>query len=273
MRLPALTNRSVAIGSLLVAAWRHGMLPVPSNPVVVSLRDGRCLELDLRHHTQRKMAVDLFEGPESRAVCELLGPGDTVVDVGAHVGWVTTLASVCIGKEGHVWAFEPYPESRARLVQNIKLNRSANVTVVPVAVGATHDQVDIGLQDEDSGGVTTVRAPVGQAYSVPQVHLDDVIPRETSVALLKIDVEGGELAVLTGAAETLQRTHAVLIELNREALSHADTTPEFVADRLFNMGFTRLRVITRRPGKLRPSLGGRQLHGLPDFANLIATRG
>jgi len=52
-----------------------------------------------------------FEEGLTRAIIEKLRPGDTFVDIGAHVGYYTILASLLVGAEGHVVAFEPTPRT------------------------------------------------------------------------------------------------------------------------------------------------------------------
>ena len=59
-----------------------------------------------------------FEEGLTRALIEKLRPGDTFVDIGAHVGYFTLLASLLVGADGHVVSFEPTPRTRTELSAN-----------------------------------------------------------------------------------------------------------------------------------------------------------
>ena len=106
----------------------------------------------------------------SRWLHATLRTGDVVVDVGANTGWYTLLAATAVGPSGRVVAIEPAASTRAALERNLSRNRAANVRTVASAVG---------------------REPA------PLPHL--LTPEEAArVALVKIDVEGGEADVLRG---------------------------------------------------------------------------
>ena len=77
----------------------------------------------------------------------LLHPGDTYIDVGAHVGYHALMARKLIGPTGHILAIEPQPYNCEKLLINASLNDIANITTVVAAVGerdgtiVLHDQV------------------------------------------------------------------------------------------------------------------------------------
>ena len=77
-----------------------------------------------------------FEPEQTALVETLVKPGDTVVDLGAHIGYYTLLFAKLVGPSGHVVAFEPSPASCAILRRNVASNGLANVTIVNAAVGA-----------------------------------------------------------------------------------------------------------------------------------------
>src|SRR6266436_706615 len=75
-----------------------------------------------------------YEYEKRKLFEELVGPGDVVYDIGAHVGFYTLLASVLVGHTGRVVAFEPSPRNLAYLRRHLAMNRLNNVTVVEGAV-------------------------------------------------------------------------------------------------------------------------------------------
>ena len=70
-----------------------------------------------------------FEEAERRFVDRFLRPGMVVLDLGAHHGFYTLLASRKVGPKGRVIAFEPSPRERRRLIWHLRLNRVSNVVV------------------------------------------------------------------------------------------------------------------------------------------------
>jgi FkbM family methyltransferase len=148
-----------------------------------------------------------YEPEQTRLFEERLRAGDTVLDVGAHVGYYTLLSSVLVGPGGSVWAFEPNPQNAGFLRRHAQVNGCANVRVTEAAVSdeAGRARFDFGT------GSGTGRLAGGGALEVATVRLDDFV-REHGIApaAVKIDVEGGELRVLEGARDTLAAHRPVL---------------------------------------------------------------
>ena len=76
----------------------------------------------------------IWEPLESKLFCCSISKGDIVIDIGAHIGWYSLLASRRVGKEGIVYAFEPEPISFNILVKNIKLNDITNIVPIKKAL-------------------------------------------------------------------------------------------------------------------------------------------
>ncbi len=154
----------------------------------------------------RVLAVSgVWEPNVTAAFQRHLAQGDVCVDIGAHVGYFTLLASKLVGAEGHVYAFEPSPVNFRALRANLERNGAVNVTAFEVAAG---EAVGTAVLHEGPG-TNTGRAtlnPVRAGSNVgerPQVVVDirpvlTTIPAEdlTRVRVIKIDVEGHELEVL-----------------------------------------------------------------------------
>jgi FkbM family methyltransferase len=128
-------------------------------------------------------------------------PNDIVFDVGAHVGYYTLLSAVLIGNRGHVFAFEPFPRNLDYLRRHMLLNRITNVTILDCAV--TDASGEIGFVPGPTtctGHVAATGSLNVRAISLDDLFVDRVIPMPN---VIKIDVEGAELAVLRGAAGLL----------------------------------------------------------------------
>lgn len=147
-------------------------------------------------------------------------PGMVVCDVGAHLGYFTLALARSVGPAGHVYAFEPLLRHVGALRRTAALNRLAQVTVVPLAVGATAGTVTLEESSNDSMARVQETAATASArgHVVRRTTLDAwaVAAAPARLDLIKLDIEGQELAALTGARQLLA-THrpAILCELHR----------------------------------------------------------
>ena len=154
-----------------------------------------------------RVLLGTYEQEQTRLFEETIRPGDTVLDVGAHVGYYTLLSAALVGSGGSVWAFEPHPGNCAFLREHARINRCGNVRVSEVAVS---DAPGSARFDFGSGSGTG-RLDAAGKVEVKTVRLDDVVEREgLAPAAIKIDVEGAESGVLEGARGTLARHSPVL---------------------------------------------------------------
>jgi FkbM family methyltransferase len=157
---------------------------------------------------------------------ELVRPGDTVVDVGAHFGIYALLASKLAGARGRVVAFEPDPVSRAQLVRNLEGAGTANVEVRAEAVSDTAGRARLGAEALGMGSSSLGDRDDG--VEVETVTLAGFCERSAiEPDVLKIDVEGGEAAVLAGAsAPLLARVRAAIVEVHDRPLRDRGLDPD-----------------------------------------------
>lgn len=135
-----------------------------------------------------------YETHIQRAVAELIKEGKIVWDVGANVGFYTLAFSRLVGSSGIVFAFEPYPQNVAYLLEHLKLNSIANVRVLTGALGAADGLISFVVGETRStghmgnwGDQTTLMVPSWRA--------DSLLAMNSTVAepdFVKIDVEGAE---------------------------------------------------------------------------------
>ncbi len=171
---------------------------------------------------------------EMRFLLRFLGAGDVFVDVGAHLGVYTVLASSVPGVR--IVALEPSTSSFGRLRDNIDLNGiGIQVTAVQVAAGSRCGQAMLSTGAE---AMNTLVYEAGSGETVEVTTVDTLvdelgIPR---VAAMKIDVEGLEIDVLDGARATIERDRpALVVEVN---------DPERVASFAEASGYTCVRYDT-----------------------------
>ncbi len=187
------------------ARWRRRF---PTRPVPVRLPYGAWF-VARDDFFGSKFTYDGFETDERAFVQNFLKPGMTVLDVGAHHGLYTLLASKRVGKTGTVTAFEPSPRERKALLLNLKLNRTKNVRVEAIALGSSNTQSQLYVVDHQETGCNSLRPPVTSGtMSTTQVEvrrLDDWAMEHhmEHADFIKLDVEGGELEFLKGAERFL----------------------------------------------------------------------
>jgi FkbM family methyltransferase len=155
----------------------------------------------------------------------LLAPGDVCVDVGAYTGYFTLLAAKLVGRAGHVYALEPGRQTRAELVSNLELNDVSNVSVLAIAAGDLDGEALFDDRPHGSSirsalhGTPDAGTPV-QMRTVASLVPDDDASR---LSLVKIDVEGHEVAVLRGLIPLLEAgaRPAILVELHAGVVAEA----------------------------------------------------
>src|SRR5919112_697369 len=152
--------------------------------------------------------------------------GDIVVDIGAHMGRYTIIASKRVGTNGKVVAIEAHPGNFEMLNRNIKLNQLANVIPLNYAVYSKETKIKLYVPDEESGytiyhTLISDRATNEEKFvEVNANTLDYLLQskgiKQEEVNWIKIDVEGAEFEVLKGAANILSKSKdiALLIEVH-----------------------------------------------------------
>ena len=175
-----------------------------------------------------------------------------VYDVGAFHGLLTLFFA---RHARTVVSYEPNTCNHARLIQNVRLNRLENVIVRKLGVGCEFRRAVMVMDPPTPGGASIERNIVGSKggsngpivhEEIPVVRLDDDI-RDASLPapdVIKIDVEGLELAALTGARQTIL-THCprLFIEIHGETMSLKRQNARDVVICLEEMGYRNIRHV------------------------------
>lgn len=204
----------------------------------------------------------------------VLSAGDTFVDVGANIGLYSCWAAHVVGETGRVLAFEPVPVTRDRLSANVRLNDAdAVVEVRGEAVGAETGSLEIFYRPDALGLASSHRPEEGAIrVSTPQTTLDvaigDLMPK-----LLKIDVEGHELEVLSGAHGLLGAANppVIAVEIMGRHLERAGHTAGDVLDLLEAHSYEVLSITHKGLVPWRESPHGNALALRPEHAEVRAS--
>lgn len=180
----------------------------------------------------------LIEEGLTRMLLTYLKPGMTFVDIGAHFGYYTLLASAIVGNEGHVHAFEPTPSTFGLLSLNIR-NRN-NVRANRFAAYSRRGTVmfnDFGLEAAAFNSIhgprfkrSILRRPSVQTYKVKTITLDEYV-QDTNISpdFVKIDAESAEYEILKGMDYTLEEHRPIItIEVGDAGVSGVPKSKDVV---------------------------------------------
>ena len=154
-----------------------------------------------------------------RVIDELVKPGWTCADVGAHRGVATALLAAAVGPSGRVFAFEAHP-SNARKVKRRVRSCPAEIIVENFAISdgsSSTFALYAGRFKRSAEWTVAPRATARLQLSVPDTSRDDYFAGGPALNLVKIDVEGAEPQVLAGMTRILKEIRpALFIEFHDE---------------------------------------------------------
>jgi FkbM family methyltransferase len=178
--------------------------------------DGVKFELDLNELIDSSIYfTGGFEADATSKLRQIVREGDTVLDVGANIGFHTLLFAQLVGDTGRVVAFEPMRCAWQKLVRNIELNPglAARIRLEKVVVSDLPRACEI-VKFNTSWPLFGPRAPAVEEQ-VESVTLDDYVGhRGLHIDFLKVDVDGFEARVLRGAEQLLRgQRPGVMLEI------------------------------------------------------------
>jgi FkbM family methyltransferase len=215
--------------------------------------DGHFMLLDDRDSLDLSLN-GVYEPFESALIHRLVQPGDTVLDIGANIGYYTLILARCVGPGGRVFAFEPDPENFALLKRNVECNGYHNVTLVNAALSNQAGTVKLHLCDENRGDHRIYSSGDGRpAIEVLALTTDDYCGGFADrIRLIKMDVQGAEGRVLLGMEKVLARglQCQVIFEFWPLGLHRAGNDPEMILRSMARQGFE-LQILDEERKELR----------------------
>lgn len=164
-----------------------------------------------------------WEKPETELFKNYIKPGMTVVDIGAHVGYFTLLASKLVGDKGRVISFEPTPATLDLLSQNLLDNHITNVELYKNAAADKSSGAYL-YPDRVSPASNSMYGDGDKGIYISAVALDDVI--SAKVDFIKMDIEGGEYWALKGMLDVVERSDnlTMITEVYPEGLKRSGSS-------------------------------------------------
>ena len=189
-----------------------------------------------------------YEDADAEVLESLFGPDQTILDVGANIGWYALHAAEQL-PTATIHAFEPVPRTFEYLQRNVATNDLSNIVLHNFGLSERAGEVSFFVYPEGSGGAsmanTSGRASVMQVTAQVR-RLDDL---NLSPDVIKIDVEGAELLAFRGGVETLKRSRpAIFSEMLRKWAAKFDYHPNAILDLLAGLGY---RCYCNADGRLR----------------------
>jgi FkbM family methyltransferase len=147
----------------------------------------------------------VYDLPVTEAIMRLTDAGDTALDVGANIGYMTLVLALSVGPRGRVLSFEPSPAVLPTLCTNV--NNWKSLQIAPIEI------MTIALSDRDGEGCLGFPADYGRNWGLASLEVEEGgIPvklyrldslESRGAGVMKVDVEGHEAAVFSGAQNLL----------------------------------------------------------------------
>lgn len=157
------------------------------------------------------LALGVYDLTVAEVLARLTSPGETCIDAGANIGQMCSIMALIAGRSGWVIAFEPYSRIFERLSKNVAVWRTTpDYAQIDLRKEALSSDLGNGILSiprniGKNAGLASLAAAAGgsQTENVVLTTLDATI-REGKIGVLKLDVEGHELAVLRGGTNALR---------------------------------------------------------------------
>ncbi|TXD41660.1 FkbM family methyltransferase [Lujinxingia vulgaris] len=237
--------------------------------------------LDLNEHMGSQIFWrGFYSGPQIALLRHLLEPDHVFIDIGANHGEFSVVAARQVPR-GRVVAFEPNEAIHRRLRFNIESNGFENVTLSTSGLSDEPGVARIYQAAErfDDGtthlGLATLYPTERRGQVVQEIELTtlDTFVKDAGlkrVDLIKIDIEGAELAALKGADEVLTGFRPnIILELNQGTCKSAGYTMDDLLDLLASYGYTFFEIAADGQTFALKALDRRRLKS---FQNIVCVR-
>ena len=225
-----------------------------ANRVLVRLSSGEYICVD----TNSLDSIDYLLGWEMETdflplFRSFLQPKSVVLDIGANFGLYTAISGTFVRNHGRLYSFEANPHTFDLLRRTLYANRLAqrpNVTAVNALIGDCAGRGVLHYLPQFLGGATVsdVRhwGAEKQSVKLDMIMIDEFLPEDLAIDLVKIDVEGSEPFVVRGMKKTIHRSPniRIFLEFVEEFLMHTVNTEQFVEE-IHALGLKMCRILPR----------------------------
>lgn len=231
---------------------RSPLLGTISNFAYRRLRPSEIIVASIQKHKMyvHPFYIFAFEKFERKLFKSLIREGMVVVDIGAYAGYYSLVAADLVGEEGKVYAFEPNPENYVLLLKNLEVNRCKNVTPVQKAIADRDGRARLFLAQENKGDHRLFDSNDGrESITVDVTSLDAFFKeRDYRVDVIKMDIQGSEMAALKGMTRILEKNDdlKILTEFWPNGIRMSGASPEEFLKKLVEFGFELYHINEKR---------------------------
>lgn len=198
----------------------------------------------------------VFEPFQTEIVKKEIKKGDTVLDIGANIGYYTLLFAKLVGEGGKVYAFEPDPINFGLLKKNVELNGYQNVVLIQRAVSNKAGKIKLYLCENNSGMHRIYKSKFCRRFiEIESIILDEYFKGfDKKINFIKLDIEGAEAVAMEGMSRLLQANKdiKVITEFAPVSIKEFGAEPErYLKNVLLNHGF-KLYEINENKNKIEP---------------------
>lgn len=218
--------------------------------------NGYKMLLDSSYDLTELVISGTWEKFETAMFKQLVHEDMTVVDIGASTGYYTLLAAKLVGEKGKVFAFEPEPENYTALLKNIEINGYKNIIPVNKAVFSSTGKFNLFLGKYCGAHSLYQVGDTASTIYIDTTTLDDFFEgREDPIHIIKMDIEGAEMAALLGMSRILEQNEGIKLftEFWTVALEKTDFSPQEYWDKLIQCGFKFIYFINESKQRLEPT--------------------
>jgi FkbM family methyltransferase len=183
-----------------------------------------------------------YEPLEIETIKKEIPEGSVFVDIGANIGYHTLQIARHVGKNGHVYAFEPDEELFSLLKKNIIINNITNVTLVKKAASDKVGNAKLYLSETNKADYKIYETNERRkSITIDTTTLDNYFFNyRGSIDLIKMDIQGSEYLAFEGMINTLKKYHniKIVMEYWPAAIKSCGNDPEKFLDELNSLGFS-----------------------------------
>jgi FkbM family methyltransferase len=182
------------------------------------LQDKKCVQLDgfsLYVHPKDYIGGSIiaskqYEPHVTQLIRQKLKKGDTFLDIGANLGYFTNMASSIVGETGRVISFEPNPQNLQLMFESQLFNKFSNQTIYPFAASDKKGILKFTTVGSNGGVVSYSSKEQRYFFLVQSVIIDELL-EDTSVNLIKMDIEAHEPMALRGMEKLIGKYRPPMI--------------------------------------------------------------
>lgn len=237
------------------------LLKGTSSPIITGI-NGEDFTLNFREKDEGDLAIvkcslrgDLYEPEIISNLKNILKGGESVIDGGAHIGYLSLAFSTFLGSDGRIFSFEPFDASFDLLEKNVKDNNKLEI-IRPIKKGLWNSKEGLDLAVPENRSVSVSCLDSSEVLPLKRVHVEttdlDSFCEENRFepSLIKLDLEGAEIQALKGAKKILKKSHPFLIvEVKYEHCIEMGLSIKDLLDPLMDSGYETCVVLSENPDK------------------------